>query len=395
MPAQKPEPEHEEAAAPASQEGIREARAAGTIAPPVEATHQMAPEDTEKQKKQEKQKKPVTPEAAAPAPQERVREARTTGVIAPPLEATHQMAPEDTEKQEKPAAQEAAPPAPRERIREARAIEAIAPPLEATRQMAPEDVETPGASTVFAAAPAPIGAPVRLVRGPSEPTGTDKQPDMARPDTAQRDAAATGATVSAMHTIKPITSPRADSKLKTWFRDRLARRSSGPIPVYPNQPGPEYNTESEVGFTGGAALTGRSEPRGAALSSHPVAGSDLEADTASYNANNGDVAQTNTEEPTQAYGNDNGNGNGDKTGDSKRNRLRRSFMKTVSRGSPERKANGTTHARKSSEALPGSSETGTDLQNLRNSAAEQGLPVPPVLKETVSTGRESRFSEDL
>lgn len=253
--------------------------------------------------------------------------------------------------------------------------------------MAPEDVETPGASTVFAAAPAPIGAPVRLVREPSEPTET--QPNVERPDVVQRDAAATGATVSAMHTIKPITSPRADSKLKTWFRDRLVRRSSGPIPVYPNQPGPENNTESEVGFTGGAALAGRSEPRGVALSSHPFTGS--EADTASYDDNNGDVAQTNAEEPTQAYGNGNGNGNSD----SKRNRLRRSFMKTVSRGSPEPKTNGMTHARKSSEVIPESKETGTDLQSLRNSAAEQGLPVPPVLKETVSAGRESRFSEDL
>lgn len=286
---------------------------------------------------------------------------------------------EEAPAQEEPVTQEAAAPSPQERIREARAVETIAPPLEATRQMVPEDAETPGASTVFAAAPAPVGGPVRPVEGPSEPTEAGGQPGMEKPDTVQPEAAATGATVSAMHTIKPITSPRPDSKLKTWFRDRLVRRSGSPIPMYPNQPGPDYNTESEVGFTGGAALMGRNEPRGAALSSHPVTGSDLEADTASYNGNNGDVVQSNTEELTQAYGNGNG--------DNKRSRLRRSFMKTVSRGSPERKTNGFAHAE--------SRETDKDLQSLRNSAAEQGLPAPPVLNQTVSAGRESRFSEDL
>lgn len=295
---------------------------------------------------------------------------------------------EEVPAQEAPVTQEAA--APQENIREARAVETIAPPLGAAHQVAPEDADTPGASMVFAAGPAPIGAPVRLVTTPS---GPNEQPGTERFDGVQRDAAATGATVSAMHTIRPITSPRADSKLKSWFRDRLARRSAGPISAQPHQATPVDNTETEVGFAGGAALTGRSEPRGAALGSHPVTGADIEADTTSYDGNNGDVAQTNTEEPTQAYA----NGHGDKNGDNKRSRLRRSFMKTVSLGSSENKTNGTTHARKSSEAIPASESkgTGTDLQGLRDSAAEQGLPVPPPVRETVSAGRESRFSEDL
>lgn len=292
--------------------------------------------------------------------------------------------------QEEPVAaqREAAPIPQAPTAEEAPAPVAAAPSREETArevQKAPEEPETPGVTTVFAAAPPPTAGPVRLVQEPSEPTEpgkVDEHPGVVEPDTAKRDAAATAGTVSAMHTIKPITSPRADSKLRNWFRDRLVRRSSSPVPVYPSQPGPDYNTESEAGFTGGAALTGANEPRGAALSSHPVTGADLEAGPS---GRNGDVAQSSSEEYSQSR---NGNGNG------KRERLRKSFMKTISRSSPER-TNGATQTRQESEAISESKETGTDVRGLRDSAAEQGLPAPPALRETVSAGRESRFSEDL
>lgn len=253
----------------------------------------------------------------------------------------------------------------------AAAPEVRAPSREATAQEAPEEPEAAGAATGFAAAP--IAAPVRIV---SEPTEGAEHPGMVRPDSAQRDAAAIGGSgVSAMHTIRPITSPRADSKLKSWFRDRLVRRSSGPVPVYPHQPGPDFNTESEVGFTGGATLTGRNEPRGAALSSHPVTGADLDS-----NGNSFETAKTTSERSASSL-------QGEQNGNGKRQRLRRSFLKTVTRGSPGSKTNGATHSQQGPE--------GSDVQNLRNSAVEQGLPVPPVIGEPVSTRRESRFSEDL
>ncbi|KAJ5157523.1 uncharacterized protein N7482_008623 [Penicillium canariense] len=237
--------------------------------------------------------------------------------------------------------------------------------------------ETAGATTIMAAAP--ITAPVQPVH-----EEVDDLSDIARPHTAPRDAAATGG-VSAMHIVQPITSPRADSKLKTWFRDRLVRRTSGPQPIYPHQPGPEFNTDSEVGFTGGAALTGRTEPRTAALSSHPVSNEDLESN------HSGDWDMTNS--PTEESGahpeaSQNGNGNAS----SKRQRLRKSFMKSVSRNTQERKSNEISHKRQNSGAL---SEGGGYVRGLRDSATEQGLPVPPILSETVSTGRESKFSEDL
>ncbi|KAJ5084358.1 hypothetical protein NUU61_008937 [Penicillium alfredii] len=253
---------------------------------------------------------------------------------------------------------------------------------EATAEETPGEPETAGAAAVVAAAPS------------KEPTRDDAQPEITKTETAQRDAAAVGSGVSAMHTIQPVTSPRADSKLKNWFRDRLVRRSSGPIPVYPHQPGPDFPTDSEPAFTGGAALAGKDEPRGAALSSHPVTGTDLPSTQNGSSSRNG-----NNNEVTKSLTGESGTGpSSQQNGNNKRHRLRRSFLKSVSRGTQEPKTNGVTKegdSRRGSEAVSEPKDSGTEIQDLRHSAVEQGLPVPPALGETVSTGRESRFSEDL
>lgn len=247
---------------------------------------------------------------------------------------------------------------------------------------AQEEPEVAGAANIAAAAP--IAAPVML----HEPASSDERPSIVRSHTAHEDAAAGGPGVDAMHTIRPITSPRADSKLKTWFRDRLVRRTSGPVRVYPNQPGPEFNTDSEGGFTGGAALTGRNEPRGAALSSHPITGEDLDQATRNGNGNGtgsgNEANQSPTEESTVSQLDEN---NVSGNGESKRQRLRRSFMKTISRSSQGNGVNG--HSRQGSESK------GAELSGLRDSAHDEGLPAPPTLREALSMGRESRFSEDL
>lgn len=224
-------------------------------------------------------------------------------------------------------------------------------------------VETTDTTNVMAAAP--ISPPISLT---CEPAQDNERPGILRSQAGLRDAAATGG-LSTMQNIQPITSPRADSKLKTWFRDRLIRRTGEPQPLYPNQPGPEYNTDSEAAFTGGAALTGRTEPRGPALSPHPASTEDIEPE----HGENG-AGKSSTED---AVDNQAGQ-NGDFNGMGKRQRLRRSVLKTVSRNSQDL---GVDHKRNS-----------TELQGLRDSAAEQGLPAPPVLGDT---RRESRFSEDL
>ncbi|OOQ84006.1 hypothetical protein PEBR_32365 [Penicillium brasilianum] len=248
---------------------------------------------------------------------------------------------------------------------------AVSAPSEAVRQDSGMP-STSGMTNVEGAAP--ISPPVNLTY---EPTQDDDRPSMLRSQTGPRDAAATGG-VSTLHKNQAITSPRADSKLKTWFRDRLIRRTSEPQPLYPHQPGPEYS-DSESAFTGGAALTGRIEPRGAALSSHPVSTEDLESEHGEY----GGVTEESTNNQQVAQ-----NGNSNET--SKRHRLRRSWLKTVSRNSQELKTNGTEHPNQSSEAVPTS-----ELRGLRDSAVEQGLPAPPVLGDSLSIRRESRFSEDL
>jgi hypothetical protein len=244
-----------------------------------------------------------------------------------------------------------------------------------------EGPETPGAATVFAAGP--DAAPLKVV---NDPVSLDENTGTLRYHPEQRDAAAVGG-VSPMHTVSPITSPRADSKLKTWFRDRLVRRSSGPIPVYPHQPGPDYNTDSEVGFSGGAALR-EQESRGAALSSHPVTGEDL--DRRSTNGNGAEVSKMSTYDSTSSE---------QVESSSKRQRLRKSFMKSMGRSNQDSKTNGIdgkSHSRTASGVNSDSRESDSGIRSLRNSAIEQGLPIPPVLGDNASTtGRESRFSEDL
>lgn len=256
---------------------------------------------------------------------------------------------------------------------------------EAPAQESIEEPETPGAATVFAAGP--DAAPLKVV---DEPVSLDETTGTLKYYPEQRDAAAVGG-VAPMHTVSPITSPRADSKLKTWFRDRLVRRTSGPVPVYPHQPGPDFNTDSEIGFSGGASLRGQTESRGAALSSHPVTDDDFEQ--RSNNGADAEVSKMSTYDSVSS-------GQVEPSPGGKRQRLRRSLMKTVGRSNQDSKTNGVygnSHSRDTSEAAaPEFKDTDSGIQGLRNSAIEQGLPVPPTLGDNASTtGRESRFSEDL
>lgn len=318
--------------------------------------------------KQQQEEKAEAKEGAVtqePATEQPSQEAHVTqGAVAPEAEEVPAAAPE---------AQETTAAAAPEPEAEAKAEKETVPePREAPQQ---RDA-VPDTTTSFLA---PISPPVSLTY---ESAQDDTRPGMLRSQTGPRDAAASGG-LSATHNIQPITSPRADSKLKTWFRDRLVRRTSEPQPLYPHQPGPDYNTDSESAFTGGAALTGRIEPRGAALSSHPVSTEDPKSE----HGENGGTTRSFTEETTN---NHKATHNGNFHGESKKHRLRRSFMKSVRRDSQDLKTNGTDHKRQSSEAV-GSS----DLQALRDSATEQGLPAPPVIGDTPSIHRESRFSEDL
>ncbi|KAJ5947029.1 hypothetical protein N7466_000044 [Penicillium verhagenii] len=241
---------------------------------------------------------------------------------------------------------------------------------------APEAPEPAGATTLVTAAH--VGAPVSI----TEPTEYAGRPTMVgRAHTTPRDAAAVGAGPAPMHVIRPITSPRADSKLRNWFRDQLVRRSSGPVRVYPHQPGPDFNSHSDVGFSGGASLAARPESRGAALSSHPFTGDDLDQGEPARNGSL-DVGKGTAFSDSSAGSEPATNGQAK----SKRERFRKTFFMGIARN--DLKTNG-------SGAVPETKVHGTDIRGLRNSATDQGLPIPPILGETSSAYRESRFSEDL
>lgn len=223
----------------------------------------------------------------------------------------------------------------------------------------------------------PAAIPRRPIRSQTEPSQIE-----------QRDAAASGPTIVHYFT-PPVTSPRADTKLKNWFRDRLVRRSSGPVPIYPHQPGPDSNTDNEPAFQGGASLTGRDEPRSAALGSHPVGVGEPIAThnrSSSYYSNDVDVAKNNSADSLPNSTRQNGNGK-------KRNRLSKTFLRAVSGstdGSNEGDSRRDSGIQSSSKAI-GSAK----IQSLQDSTIGQGLPVPLTIGETLNGRRESRFSENL
>lgn len=252
------------------------------------------------------------------------------------------------------------------------------------------DAEVAGAALIAATdpqeptqAPAQESVPVQE----SEPSEADDIPPaiprrQSAPTHVQPDEASTDTPIH--YFTRPISSPRADSKLKSWFRDRLVRRSSGPIAVYPHQPGPDA-TDSEPSFTGGAALTGSEEPRSMALSSHPLHGADIPTHnrSSSYYSNDFDVTKTRS-----------GESGANSTKGKKRDRFRKSFLGRISRGDDEPASPVDANGSRRASEVPSSKGT-ADVPSLRNSALEQGLPPPPTLGETLSTRRESKFSEDL
>ncbi|KAJ5834327.1 Eisosome protein 1 [Penicillium robsamsonii] len=221
----------------------------------------------------------------------------------------------------------------------------------------------------------PAAIPRRPTQSQTEPLELD-----------QREATASGPAVVHYFT-PPVSSPRADTKLKNWFRDRLVRRSSTPVPIYPHQPAPEFNTDSEPAFQGGASLTGRDEPRGAALASHPISETiPTHNRSSSYYSNSFDVSKINSADSASGSIRQNGNGK-------KRNRLSRTFFKTVPDNHDE--SNDDDSRRDSGIQSSSQDVEGTDAQSLRDSANDQGLAVPPTIGETESGRRESRFSEIL
>lgn len=191
--------------------------------------------------------------------------------------------------------------------------------------------------------------------------------------------------------------PKPESKLRNWFksRRRAGRRSSGNVADQPAKPSNQQATTRETtrettraaSTTEGGAPSSRNDSRGQALSSHPITGDELT-----------DMQRRRSVASTAEEGSESA------TNGKRSSRMRSSLMKMVSRNNHEAKANGASNhegtSRRASEVAEPSQARRTsnvDRGELRDSAVEQGLPVPPNIGKQASNGtaRESRFSEDL
>lgn len=206
--------------------------------------------------------------------------------------------------------------------------------------------------------------------------------------------------------------PKPESKLKSLFRGRrrTGRQSRGRRATEAAKEQPQKETSPTAPGTEGAteeatATGARDRSRSAALSSHPITGEELnemQRRRSSVTSNEGPRRPSAAEEngPSSAKG----NGNGENRRSSW---FRNSLMRPFSRNS-ESKTNGNGVAaveegvsRRGSAVEPSTNgrrtSTTAGREELRDSAAEQGLPVPPSIGKEASnsTARESRFSEDL
>ncbi|OGM39450.1 hypothetical protein ABOM_011791 [Aspergillus bombycis] len=257
----------------------------------------------------------------------------------------------------------------------------------------------------------------------SAPQETE-QPQTTR---AGNEATASGAVIDTGST-EPIT--RTESKLKTWFSKLGGRRPSAGTGEAPKiaegdretpsnaveetaqaAEGPNESVETaekaekaekaETADATDLAEVGGDNELGAPLRSNPVTADDLQemqrksvdAGTLEAMKPEGQAAEPGSKESPEQ--------NGDK-----RSRLKSRLSQMVSRNSQD-KTDGVTDPNKetdegsvpvehtAADELPSHA---TERDELRESAADQGLPVPPAIGKRASngtTGRESRFSEDL
>ncbi|RMJ22322.1 hypothetical protein PHISP_06802 [Aspergillus sp. HF37] len=261
--------------------------------------------------------------------------------------------------------------------------------------------------------------PVQEVEPPAAENGAETEaegavPEMTRSQTADGGAVADG---------KPAKAPaRSESKLKTWLRDHMGRREApqpqketseqqepsketpeqqGPSKEMPEQQGPSKEMpEQQEPSRPSEAATGMDESRGTALGSHPVTGHDLAQMQSGRRrpSTAPDLApQPSAEERPEPSGAGIGTGT--------------SAMPIVPPSDSQKPATNGVTSHDDDDArpvppVPDSSHHGLHHHDaeraqqrgdLRERAAEQGLPPPTGVEEagSHSTARESRFSEDL
>ncbi|KAB8200623.1 hypothetical protein BDV34DRAFT_216970 [Aspergillus parasiticus] len=235
---------------------------------------------------------------------------------------------------------------------------------------------------------------------------------------AGNEATASGAMVDTGST-EPIT--RTESKLKTWFSKLGGRRPSASTGEAPKVAEGNRETPSNAVEETAQAAEGPNESveaaetadatnltevdgdneLGAPLRSNPVTADDLQemqrksvdAGTLEAMKPEGQAVEPGSKESPEQ--------NGDK-----RSRLKSRLSQMVSKNSQDKTDEVIDHNKEDDEGSVPVEHTAadelpshaTERDELRESAADQGLPVPPAIGKRASngtTGRESRFSEDL
>lgn len=252
------------------------------------------------------------------------------------------------------------------------------------------------------ASKAPVVTSRPAEEGIQEPTGEGLVGTVTQ-DTVQTDTAtgneqivASGAAAEPSSAASAI--PRSESKLKTWIGRLGGRRSSATAATPPREAEADVNPEPTPGVADEGRPASSDDSRAAPLRSNPVTTPDIEG-TQRPAVDADHSAETQTGEEQEMAKGSKAKGDG-------KSRLKSRFSRIVSRGSQEEKTDG---VEPSSHKAQGTSvpiehtaadelhEQSPERDNLRESAVEQGLPVPLAIGKRLSngTGRESRFSEDL
>lgn len=311
----------------------------------------------------------------------------TPQATTPPVEAASQV--DAAPQAEAPRAEAPQAEAPQAEVPQVEAPQAEAPQAEAPQAEAPQteapQVESPKpeAATTEAATQAeahPVAPPAII-------------------DTTQPQPAEDELKIVAPEGEKKPPLERRQSRLKTWF-SRVGRQSNGPERESLREVEGEGAGAAGTVFAGGAALA-ETDSRGAALRSHPVTGNDLATMQQRMSVDEGSLGNEATRRGSSGIPEQNGENR-------KPSRLRSSFMKIVSGGSQDNRTNGVSKPsdrRTASEPTVesgvhdpegGSNASTATKEELRESAADHGLPAPPAIgKHTTNGSRESRFSEDL
>lgn len=279
-----------------------------------------------------------------------------------------------------------------------------------------------GAATGAAAAPAAGATPGATAtrdtgaatQEPALGSSSEEIPEMYRSQAVDGENALVGA-----GSKEETQTTRSESKLKSWIRNRRrgSRQSNAPSeePEERAQREPTRSASTAEGFS-----RDRADSRGTALSSHPITGNDLDEmqrrrSVASPEGNTAAAVAAAAQAPSKEGKSAAKEGSGEQ----KRSSLRSGLKKMVSRndqshdsGKPESKTNGVSSQEGGGVAAAAIGDAGVNRrgsyvpdthqaaipgrEDLRNSAVEQGLPVPTGIGKQTSHGtRESRFSEDL